>query len=131
LDVVAGAVASLGYTSSNHRLVPHAIHLPDVAQSSSKQTPRQMSFAEFRPSKTNMFLFDCMNCYRLALQMPDGADFTVPSWFLRKILEDQLSNKTLIDLPKDSFTIKGFTNEEIKSPAPPTVTVAEPSTDSA
>ena len=58
-----------------------------------------MSFAEVNPTKDSMLSY--MECYKLSLQMPDDAPFTVPSWFLRQILEDYLSRKDLKDITKE------------------------------
>ena len=66
-----------------------------------------MSFAEVNPSKP-LNLIQTMDIYRVSMQMSDDAPFTVPSWFLREILEDYLSRKHLSDLSKEIGYPKGL-----------------------
>lgn len=70
-----------------------------------------MALAEFMP--TNKTVEEYVRAYELALKMPDTAPFTVPSWFIRSLLEKYLSDKNLSDI-KDFDFDKYFETRGIK-----------------
>ena len=64
-----------------------------------------MTQAQYKFVKSEKYR-GAMNCYETALRMPNDAPFTVPSWFIRDILEEYLSTKNISELTKEDCNYK-------------------------